>query len=259
MSEGVCGEGEQIVKSSQAQGDGEPSLTIERYAEAYRLHAGDLAILGLKTMEGGVATPYRARNGQELSTRLLCSPRQASTPARTQGGGQGLYGLDSLPADGAPLFLVVGEPCCHILWHHAIDAIGVPTAYAFDPERDDPCLDGFDLTVLLDPTQDGDVLVERLSRSRHRYDIRVGRLSVLTAHANREDMPALLAAALERAEPLDAVLTANPELDRLTYPQRIEIQVKAGERPRVVDETITVIQQSGRLYERGGELVRLCH
>jgi hypothetical protein len=257
MSESVIGKAEGIVKSYPTEIDKEPSLTVERYAAAYRLHAADLAALGLKTIEDGIAIPYRDRDGQEVNERLLCSLGKPSRTRRTEGRA-GLYGLDSLPAMGAPLFLVAGEPSCHTLWHYGIDAIAVPTAYDFDPARDDRDIEGFDLTVLLDPGQDGDVLIERLSPSRHRYDIRVGRLSVLSAHADRGELLGLLAAAREGAEPLDAVPMANPELDRLTYPERIEIQVKAGERPRVVDETIAVIQQSGRLYERGGELVRLC-
>jgi hypothetical protein len=68
----------------------------------------------------------------------------------------------------------------------------------------------------------------------------------------------LLDSAKANAVALDDLLTERSELDKLRYPERVEILLKAGERHRVTDDVISVVQKSGALYERGGELVRLC-
>jgi hypothetical protein len=40
-------------------------------------------------------------------------------------------------------------------------------------------------------------------------------------------------------------------------PERAEIDLRAGERPAATDEAISILRQTGGLYERSGELVRI--
>ena len=266
MRESLLGNDEQDVKDNENE-EAEIGLTLERYASTYRLHAADLATFGLRTVPGKcpiIAMPYRDRDGRESAVRLCKSVRRETMAVWNSGDGcaPALYGLENIPKRGNPLFLVVGEPNCHTLWHYGIDAIAMATPRSFNVARDDGEIEDYDLTVLLDPDEDGDAQVEALAFSRLRYEMRVTRLSrhatISAAHVQHDDVKALLAEALAAAEPLDAYLRARPHLDKLKHPERIEIEIKAGQRPRVADETIAVIQQRGALYERGGELVRLC-
>jgi hypothetical protein len=39
--------------------------------------------------------------------------------------------------------------------------------------------------------------------------------------------------------------------------ERAEIDLRAGERPAATDEAIAILRQTGGLYERSGELVRI--
>lgn len=42
------------------------------------------------------------------------------------------------------------------------------------------------------------------------------------------------------------------------YFARAEIDLRPGERPKATDEAIEILQERGELYERSGELVRIC-
>ena len=170
-----------------------------------------------------------------------------------------LYGLDALPAKGCPVILVEGESDAHTLWHHGVDAIGIPGTN-FKPERDDAELDGFDIIAFIEPDQGGEALLKQLAKSRHRQRIKVARLDgfkdVSELHCRApERFDDVLNAAIANAKPLAA---GEPEAAREPAPSnRREIKLDDDEQARVTDEAIEVMREDGTLYERGGLLVRL--
>ncbi len=168
-----------------------------------------------------------------------------------------LYGLENIPDRGRPLFLVVGEPACHVLSQHGFDAVALSEAGGYTAERDDPELDDYEVIALLG-MDEAATTIERLSLSCLRHTFRIADLEVVAAAAAGADVAALVKGTAETARTLEELLAERPLLDRLRHPERGEIIIRAGERPRVVDEAIAVIQSRGTLYERGGELVRLC-
>ena len=97
-----------------------------------------------------------------------------------------LYGLDQLPKRGCPVFLVEGESDCHTLWGEGWDAVGVPGANSFNPERDDDELEGLDVIALIEPDGGGAALLERLSRSRLRSAIRAVRFGDVRRRRGRQ-------------------------------------------------------------------------
>lgn len=266
MSKSLHGKRSEKVNNNKADAV-ENVADLETYAAALGLSACDLAAFGLRdviTPKGAaVEIPYRRRDGTDVRKRIWRAPKGASAEwDEHEQAGTCLYGLDHIPSRGQTLFLVTGEAGCHILWHYGLDAIGVSSAYDFVPSRDDPELEDYAIIALLEPDEDGDALVERLSLSRLRQDIRVVRLdgfaNIAEAQTQHADIIVLVDRARRASEPLTVFLDDHPRLDKQKYPDRVEITLKAGERPRVADETIAVIQKSGALYERGGELVRLC-
>jgi putative DNA primase/helicase len=97
-----------------------------------------------------------------------------------------------------------------------MDALGVPGATNFRPERDDPYLADRDVYVILEKDEGGEALVRSLSRSSHRTRIYVVNLDsfkdVSEMHvACPERFRARLDRALAEAVPLDHVLRARPE------------------------------------------------
>lgn len=266
MSKSLHGKRSEKVNNNKADAV-ENVADLETYAAALGLSACDLAAFGLRdviTPKGAaVEIPYRRRDGTDVRKRIWRAPKGASAEwDEHEQAGTCLYGLDHIPSRGQTLFLVTGEAGCHILWHYGLDAIGVSSAYDFVPSRDDPELEDYAIIALLEPDEDGDALVERLSLSRLRQDVRVVRLdgfaNIAEAQTQHADIIVLVDRARRASEPLTVFLDDHPRLDKQKYPDRVEITLKAGERPRVADETIAVIQKSGALYERGGELVRLC-
>ncbi len=169
-----------------------------------------------------------------------------------------LYGLENMPERGCPLFLVVGEPACHVLWQHGFDAVGLAEAESYNASRDDPELEDYDVIVLIGMDELAATVIEHLSMSSLRHSFKIAELDVVAAVEAGEDVTALIKGAGEVSRPLEELLAERTLLDRLKHPERGEIVIRAGERPRVVDEAIAVIQARGTLYERGGELVRLC-
>ncbi len=168
-----------------------------------------------------------------------------------------LYGLENMPGHGL-LFLVVGEPACHVLWQYGFDAAGLAEADSYNPHRDDAELDNCNVVVLLSVDEFAPMTIERLSLSSLRHSFKIAELDVVAAAEMGANITSCVKDAAEMSRPLEDLLAERPLLDRLRHPERGEIIVKAGERPRVVDEAIAVIQSRGTLYERGGELVRLC-
>lgn len=164
-----------------------------------------------------------------------------------------LYGLDHAPATGQPVFLCCDEPTCHVIWQQGFDAIGMCDAGDYFPERDDHELELYDVTALIPPDESGALLMKRLSLSRIRHAIKVVELDVFAAIATDADIRTLLQLAQEDWRYLNEVLDEKPHLGA-----RSEILLKSGEQPRVVHAALKVIRGREMLYERGGELVRLC-
>jgi hypothetical protein len=261
-------------------------FTLEQYAGAKALPAEWLyEQMGLETIASPygkrlpcLSIPYRNRDGSTHRCRLRVRmeksadekkfPRFVWAPPKT--ARPILYGLDQLPARGCPLPLVEGESDAHTMWFHEFDAIAVPGAANYKPDRDDPELEGYDLVVFFEDDDGGRALIKGLSQSKHRAFIRVARLDgfkdVSDVHLRaRGRFADVVNAAIASAEPLEQLLARNPELDagRPTEDQargpieRVEIKLAAGEQARITDEALAVIQTHGDLYERGGALVRL--
>jgi hypothetical protein len=155
---------------------------LSYYAEALRLARRDLEDYGVRTVVTPLGTaveiPYRRRDGSHVRNRYRhgLDGRDGTNWNGNEEAGTCLYGLDRLPAAGDTVFLVIGEDNCHVTWHYGFEAIGVSAPHDFVPDRHDPELQDYDVVVLLEPDEDGDALIERLSLSRLRDRIKVARL-----------------------------------------------------------------------------------
>lgn len=245
----------------------ETGFTIETYAEAAQLPLDFLEKLGLRTVDNpwiegrlAVAIPYRRRNGAAFRDRIwqsfpagLSKRRKPVWDKRQEKLGALLYGLDQLPAAGCPVVLVDDESACHTLWHHGIDAVGVAGACGFYAKRDDPELNGLSIIVLPPDGETRSELLERLSVSQHRKSIRVAKLSgysnILELHREApgrfED---ILNAAIEAAEPLDAVLRREPEIDA-----NKGSAVAGNLEGTVADNLVTLAQRSATFFSAPDE------
>lgn len=207
-------------------------FTLEAYAEAAHLPLAFLQQLGVRTVDNpwiegrqAVAIPYRRRDGGMFRDRIwqgfpagVSKGRKAIWDKRQEKLGALLYGLDQLPAAGCPVILVDDESVCHTLWHYGMDAVGVAGATGFYAKRDDPELKGLSIIVLPQEGEARTELLERLSVSQHRKSIRVAKLTgypnVLALHREApERFEDMLGSAIDAAEPLEAVLKREPDLD----------------------------------------------
>ncbi len=234
---------ERSLQSGEARLDLTRNCTLEDYAAAKNLPVSFLCELGLETIQNpyddhrlAVRIPYRAVGGSPVRERIRVGLVKADD-GRDQrmlwdqnGRGQGtvLYGLDRLPPAGARLLLVEGESDAQTLWFHDMDALGVPGATNFRPERDDRYLADRDVYVILEKDKGGEALLRSLSRSSHRTRIYVVNLDsfkdVSEMHvACPERFRARLDRALAEAVPLDRVLRARPELDQLVAERAVEL------------------------------------
>ena len=202
-------------------------VTIEAYAKHLDLPVAEIHRHGVSTVENpwiagntAIGIPYRRRDGSLFRLRIRQSLTGADSKRsrtlwdrREDKPGALLYGLNQLPAKGGPVLLVDDEALCHVLWYHGRDAIAVPGANGFFPKRDDPEIADFPITVIAAPllqTQRREDLLQRLSRSKHRKNIRVAQLEdhadVLDLHLrDRLGFLRILDAAIAAAKPLIAV------------------------------------------------------
>jgi len=252
-------------------------LTLERYVEAKHLPLAFLQKLGLETIADPwgkprpvLAMPYRQADGTFHRQRLRVALEKPADGAprmiwdKRVKTGAILYGLDTLPAKGCPLYLVEGESDAQTLWFHGIDAVGCPGSGSYSPARDDALLDGYDIIALIEPGAGGAALIKQLAKSRLKARIRLARLDgfkdVSALHCAAPDrFEAVLATATASAEPLAAYLKRSEKPAEKSPPaaDRIDIQLTSGEQARVTDETLAVMRRDGTLYERGGALMRL--
>jgi putative DNA primase/helicase len=121
-----------------------PSCTLKAYAEAKRLPVEFLKSLGLSdiTYSGSpaVRVPYWDPEGQEKAVRFRCALNKGARGDerfRWKSGSRTLpYGLWRLQGarEAGYAVLVEGESDCHTLWHHGVEALGIPGASNFKEE-----------------------------------------------------------------------------------------------------------------------------
>ena len=120
------------------------SCTLRAYAEAKALPEEFLGRLGLSdiTYSGSPAVriPYFDPDGEETAVRLrLALEKRPERDGRfrwRKGSKPTLYGLWYMPRiqDAGYVVLVEGESDCHTLWHHGIEALGIPGAATWKEE-----------------------------------------------------------------------------------------------------------------------------
>jgi hypothetical protein len=120
------------------------SCTLQAYARAKRLPVDFLKSLGLSdvTYSGSLAIriPYRNGEGQEKAVRFrlaLEKGEQGDERFRWRSGSGILpYALWRLEGarEAGYVVLVEGESDCHTLWHHGVEALGIPGASNFKEE-----------------------------------------------------------------------------------------------------------------------------
>ena len=164
----------------------QPSCTLETYAEAKALPVAFLKQLGLSTISymgnKAVRIPYLNEDGSEGAVRLRISQEKSSQGDNRfrwrKGSKPTLYGLwrtDRMKEAGY-VVLVEGESDCHTLWHHGIEALGVPGAANWKEEWA-AHLDGIEkVYAIVEPDEGGATFEERLSASTIRDRLYLVRL-----------------------------------------------------------------------------------
>jgi hypothetical protein len=160
--------------------------TLQAYAEAKGLPAEFLKRLGLSdiTYSGSPAVriPYFDTDGEETAVRIRLAleknPERDDRFRWRRGSKPTLYGLWRLPRirNAGYVVLVEGESDCHTLWHHGIEALGIPGASNWKDEWT-PHLEGVPkVYVVVEPDEGGAALWEHLAASPlreklHRVDL----------------------------------------------------------------------------------------
>lgn len=112
-----------------------------------------------------------------------------------------------MQGDAPAVTLVEGESDCHVLWHHGINALGLPGANNYKDDRDAPHLAGFKrIDVVIEPDTGGKAVLEWLERSSIRDRVWLVRLDGFkdprALHLDDpERLPQLWAHALAAAQP----------------------------------------------------------
>src|SRR5215210_4685132 len=162
------------------------TCTLQAYAEAKALPADFLGRLGLSdiTYSGSPAVriPYFDQDGEETAVRIRLAlqkhPDRDDRFRWRRGSKPTLYGLWRLPRirNAGYVVLVEGESDCHTLWHHGIEALGIPGASSWKVEWT-AHLEGVDkVYAIIEPDQGGIALWDRLAASPlreklHRVDL----------------------------------------------------------------------------------------
>jgi hypothetical protein len=160
--------------------------TLQAYAEAKALPAEFLECLGLGeiTYSGSPAVriPYFDQDGEETAVRIRLAlqkhPDRDDRFRWRRGSKPTLYGLWRLPriTSAGYVVLVEGESDCHTLWHHGIEALGIPGASSWK-DAWTPHLEGIPMVyAIVEPDEGGAALWERLAASPlreklHRVDL----------------------------------------------------------------------------------------
>src|SRR5215207_1939485 len=177
----ITGGGPQASHIASPVGRG---CTLVAYAALKCLPIAFLEGLGLSDMlDRGVPVlriPYRDASGAEAAVRLR--PALQKSPGRDDrfcwkiGSRPLLYGLWRLQPERS-IVIVEGESDCHTLWHHGINAVGLPGAGTWSEGRDAHHLADFaTVYVIVEPDHGGEAMLRRMSKSSLRERIRLVRL-----------------------------------------------------------------------------------
>jgi len=153
----------------------QPPCTLEAYAGAKELPVEFLRELGLSTVSymgtKAVRMPYLTEDGREGAVRLRLalekSPQGDNRFRWRKGSKPTLYGLWRMERvrEAGYVVLVEGESDCHTLWHHGIEALGVPGASNWKEEWA-AHLEGIGkVYAVIEPDEGGEMLKERLAAS----------------------------------------------------------------------------------------------
>lgn len=149
--------------------------TLEAYADMKKLPVAFLRGLGLSTIGymGGKAVriPYLAEDGQEGAVRLrlaLEKTEESDNRFRWRKGSKpalyGLWRMERIRKAGY-VILVEGESDCHTLWHHGVEALGIPGASNWKAEWARH-LDGVEkVYAVIEPDAGGETFREKLTAS----------------------------------------------------------------------------------------------
>ena len=162
------------------------SCTLEDYAEAKALPVEFLREIGLSTISylgsKAVRMPYLKEDGTEGAARLRISlekgPKGDDRFRWRKGSRPTLYGLWRLDRtrEAGYAVLVEGESDCHTLWHHGIEALGIPGAANWKEEWSE-YLDGIEkVYAIVEPDEGGRSFEEKLSVSSMRDRLHLVRL-----------------------------------------------------------------------------------
>jgi hypothetical protein len=193
------------------------ACTLEAYAEAAKLPVEFLRELGLSTIsymgKKAVRIPYLTEDGQEDAVRLRVALEKSSQGDNRfrwrKGSKPALYGLWRIARirEAGYVVLVEGESDCHTLWHHRIEALGVPGAGNWKLEWAEH-LEGVEkVYAVIEPDGGGEILKEKLTaspalRHRLRFVELAGTNDVSELHlADPERFEERLRVALGRATP----------------------------------------------------------
>ncbi|MDP8952427.1 MAG: hypothetical protein M3N18_09345 [Actinomycetota bacterium] len=158
------------------------ACTLEAYAEAKGLPTGFLTRLGLSDFRyagtPAVRIPYRDPASVEVAVRFRLALEKGSEGDdrfRWRRGDKaipyGLWRMDRARQAGY-VVLVEGESDCHTLWHHGVEALGIPGASNWREEWSDH-LDGIEkVYAVVEPDGGGETLKEKLAGSSIRDRLR---------------------------------------------------------------------------------------
>jgi hypothetical protein len=149
--------------------------TLETYAEAKRLPVEFLREIGLSTVSymgrKALRVPYLTEDGREAAVRLRLalekSPQGDGRFRWRKGSRPILYGLWRMERvrEAGYVVLVEGESDCHTLWHHGIEALGVPGASSWKAGWAAHLEGVAKVYAVIEPDGGGDTFREKLAAS----------------------------------------------------------------------------------------------
>ncbi|HKH28693.1 MAG TPA: hypothetical protein VKA61_10210 [Sphingomicrobium sp.] len=161
-----------------------PGCPLNGYAALKSLPTVFLGQLGLSDMlDHGVPVlriPYRDFSGTRVAVRLRTAlEKSAGRDDRFRwetGSKPLLYGLWLLRPE-ASVVIVEGESDCHTLWHHGINAVGLPGAGMWSERRDAHHFANFEkIYAVIEPDQGGEAMLRCIGKSSLRDRAQLVRL-----------------------------------------------------------------------------------
>ena len=182
-------------------------LTLDDYANYTRLPCQFLENLGVmqrnRDNKPYLQIPYSDDNGNEVAVRYrwtLQGVRRFTWKSNSKIIPYGLWRLKVLQCctdkGGVKkeIILVEGESDCHTLWHHKIDALGIPGASTWKSEWS-TFLEGCDVYIWQKPDDSGRRFIEIIGKDIPEAKALVppqNRKDVSECHIQGDDIPALL-------------------------------------------------------------------